>query len=424
MPIGADARPPRGDSLLSSAAGAGGAGDQPEVHSRLTTVPSSSSPAADTATAPLSSPTRTAVEESNSGVVAESASNHRQWTQSGNEIDIAKNISSETTLSIRGGGENRTTSVRGLSVFNISALRSRLRQHQLSRSAGSRSSISSAPVLVRSYSRPTSIYSLDPTLYRQASSMTSAGSGQLAAMASAAQSNPLSSLPPVSEFSFSHVLLTVSPDIQDALDAISEICARSRYSLADEYGAHLPPTGEIRLAALQHLPLARGRQGLFVRTAGLADSALSVVQEASSSSSVSGSDGGRRSAYGSLRGVLSGSKTRGKRKVEDRSQASGKNEDKIKSSHQGDVSWAVKKDGNESIVIARPKASRQISMDPVIEQSRGGDTLEPISASSWIPWKSPSPSPVSTSDVFERPTAESSLKSLLIPPSLHAQGIT
>jgi hypothetical protein len=261
------------------------------------------------------------------------------------------------------------------------------------------------------------------------------GGQHLVAMASAAaQQHPLTTtLPPVSDFSFSNVLLTVSPDIQDALDAISEICARSRYSLADEYHAHLPPTGEIRIGSLQQIPLARGRHGLVVRTAGLADSALSIVQEASSNSSVSGSDGGRRSAYGSLRSVLSGSKTKGKRKADDKSEATGKkgSENEVKVSSQEDVNWAVRKDGKESIVlIARPKASRHVSMDPIIEQSRG-ETFEPVhqmlppnTASSWIPWRKPSPSVASTPELAKAPTAASSLKSLLIPPPLHAQGVT
>lgn len=46
-------------------------------------------------------------------------------------------------------------------------------------------------------------------------------------------------LPALEDFSFSAILRAVDPEIRDAIDAIAEICAKSRLSLADEYDAHL-----------------------------------------------------------------------------------------------------------------------------------------------------------------------------------------
>jgi hypothetical protein len=217
-------------------------------------------------------------------------------------------------------------------------------------------------------------------------------------------SGPVSSLPPVSNFSFSHILLTIDSQIQDPLEAISEICARSRLSLADEYGAHLPPQGEIRDG--NFVPL-RGRGGLFLRTTGFPDSGLSVVHEASSSSASEA--GTMRSAYGSLRDVL----TKGSSQTDPPSATNPK-------ATNPSSSWAIMKQGKESIIlIERPRSSRHISTDPIIERSQNGDqTLEPLSSSfsarasisSWIPWRKASPA---ASSATERPTAASALKTLL-----------
>jgi hypothetical protein len=268
-------------------------------------------------------------------------------------------------------------------LFSLETLRSRLRQiHQRPSAA------QSTPVLVTAYSGPR------PSPFRFAS------------RAAMSMSGPVSSLPPVSNFSFSHILLTIDSQIQDPLEAISEICARSRLSLADEYNAHLPPQGEIRDG--NSIPI-RGRGGLFVRTTGFSDSGLSVVHEASSSSASEA--GTMRSAYGSLREVL----TKGNPQADQSSSIDAKNTNPSSS-------WAIMKQGKESIVLVeRPRSSRHISTDPIIERSQNGDqTLEPLSSSfssrtqnisSWIPWRRISVTTISSG--IERPTAASALKTLL-----------
>lgn len=61
----------------------------------------------------------------------------------------------------------------------------------------------------------------------------------------------LSGPPPPSDkdFSIESILQAIEPDIQGTLDSIAEICGRSRLSLANEYGSHIAPLGEIRAPA-------------------------------------------------------------------------------------------------------------------------------------------------------------------------------
>ncbi|OCK76383.1 hypothetical protein K432DRAFT_385476 [Lepidopterella palustris CBS 459.81] len=218
------------------------------------------------------------------------------------------------------------------------------RHHQPTKSASIHTTLSSQPVVVRTYSgsrsRPTSTLASPHLL------PTPPG------MARRTKTSRVDSpaLPAVSDFTFAGILRAVDPEIRDAIDAIAEICARSRLSLADEYDAHLPPQGEFvntgSAAAAVGLLGGRRRDG-FVGNSGGARfggwgngnsegrHALQAVPEASSSSerlagesrgstragSVgmgvgvgvgvgSGKSKGNetKSAYGSLKSVMSGSK--------------------------------------------------------------------------------------------------------------------
>ncbi|KAJ4322486.1 hypothetical protein N0V94_002360 [Neodidymelliopsis sp. IMI 364377] len=135
-------------------------------------------------------------------------------------------------------------------------------------------------------------------------------------------------LPAVEDFSFSAILRAVDPEIRDAIDAIAEICARSRLSLADEYDAHLPPQGEITdtgpgWATSTGALVGRGRLSRISQGWTAADNTLMAVPEASSSSEMLAQEGrgstaeGKnkrsQSAYGSLKSVISGGSS-GKRK--------------------------------------------------------------------------------------------------------------
>lgn len=55
-------------------------------------------------------------------------------------------------------------------------------------------------------------------------------------------------LPPLESFSFQDILASIGPDADSSIDAIAEICGRSKMSLAEEHGSHLPPQGNVRVA--------------------------------------------------------------------------------------------------------------------------------------------------------------------------------
>ena len=50
-------------------------------------------------------------------------------------------------------------------------------------------------------------------------------------------------LPPVESFSFHDILNSIGPEANASIDAIAEICGRSKMSLAAEHGSHRPPQG-------------------------------------------------------------------------------------------------------------------------------------------------------------------------------------
>ena len=54
-------------------------------------------------------------------------------------------------------------------------------------------------------------------------------------------------LPPVESFSFQDILASIGPEAEDSIDAIAEICGRSKMSLAEEHGSHRPPHGDMYL---------------------------------------------------------------------------------------------------------------------------------------------------------------------------------
>ncbi|EME43148.1 hypothetical protein DOTSEDRAFT_72505 [Dothistroma septosporum NZE10] len=93
-------------------------------------------------------------------------------------------------------------------------------------------------------------------------------------------------LPPISSFAFDDILRTVdSPELQNAIEGIAEICAKNRMSLADEYASHLPPLGEITATNSRNL------RSHTMRHSGGIRRALTSVPEGSSGSS----EGSRKS---------------------------------------------------------------------------------------------------------------------------------
>ena len=123
------------------------------------------------------------------------------------------------------------------------------------------------PVLVRSYTSP------KPTPYGSPSGRSHV-------------------LPPIAAFSFADILRTAdSAELQSAIDGIAEICAKNHMSLAEEYGSHLPPVGEITAIPADTTPVRQQYGRTNMRRA------LTSVPEVSSGSS----DG---SIKGRSRGIL------------------------------------------------------------------------------------------------------------------------
>ena len=90
----------------------------------------------------------------------------------------------------------------------------------------SHSSTTSKPVLVRKPSNKTDMRKkLKPTIDTRARSPK---------------------LPPVESFSFQDILASIGPEAEDSIDAIAEICGRSKMSLAEEHGSHRPPHGDMQ----------------------------------------------------------------------------------------------------------------------------------------------------------------------------------
>ncbi|KAF2815983.1 uncharacterized protein BDZ99DRAFT_565869 [Mytilinidion resinicola] len=252
------------------------------------------------------------------------------------------------------------------------------------KSTSTRTSLSSQPVVVRTYSgsrRGGGSGVNSPRLLPESHTMN--GRSPLGAA-------NVDTLPPVDEFSFGGILRAVDPEIRDAIDAIAEICARSRLSLADEYDAHLPPTGEITTGT--GLGVAVGLVGrrqkhehgnAFGRFAGWGDNTLTAVPEASSSSerlagesraSTTAGSVGKKSAYGSLKSVIGGSKRKrgdvpafhGDENASRKGDTAAVEPSSSSTAKTPGSQWAVNTDAtpHPSItLVTTPTASKQLSFD-------------------------------------------------------------
>ncbi|KAF2125541.1 hypothetical protein P153DRAFT_360491 [Dothidotthia symphoricarpi CBS 119687] len=268
-------------------------------------------------------------------------------------------------------------------ALNAPAFHSSTTRSQPAKSASSQTSLTSQPVVVRTYSgsrhtsRAGSGFNTPRSFamngHRGASALSSSLAGRSA------------QLPSVEDFSFSAILRAVDPEIRDAIDAIAEICARSRMSLADEYDAHLPPQGEITGAgpgwvASTGALAGRGRLSRLSQGWTAADNTLMSVPEASSSSerlaqenktnTQESSKNRSQSAYGSLKSVISGGS--GRRRAIDSDTFRGPELDDSEHSgvhqQQPRPSWAVHASAPSSAhpaitIVTSPTASNQLSFD-------------------------------------------------------------
>ncbi|USP72959.1 meiosis-specific topoisomerase spo11 [Curvularia clavata] len=263
-----------------------------------------------------------------------------------------------------------------LRALNAPAFHSSPSKSKSAKSTSSRTTVTSQPVVVRTYSgsrhtsRAGSGFNTPRSFPMNGNTHTSALTAGLAGRSE--------QLPSAEDFSFSAILRAVDPEIRDAIDAIAEICAKSRMSLADEYDSHLPPQGEITgtgpgWAASTGALVGRGRLNRISQGWTAADNTLMAVPEASSSSERLAQEGKTesskkrsQSAYGSLKSVISGSS--GKRKALDgdtfREQEAGSS--KQEEAQSRGPPWAVHASSSSShpaITLAAPTASKHLSLD-------------------------------------------------------------
>ncbi|KAF1363566.1 hypothetical protein EJ07DRAFT_88947, partial [Lizonia empirigonia] len=261
-------------------------------------------------------------------------------------------------------------------------------QSKPAKSTSSKTTVTSQPVVVRTYSgsrhtsRPGSGFNTPRSFAMNSHSNASALSTGLA--------RQNEQLPALEDFSFSAILRAVDPEIRDAIDAIAEICAKSRLSLADEYDAHLPPQGEITgagpgWAASTGALAGRGRLSRISQGWTAADNTLMAVPEASSSSERLAQEGkgtiaeGKKrrsqSAYGSLKSVISGG-SGGKRKSVDSDTFKHPEESSLRQEEdpqpRGPV-WAIRTasqtEEHPAITLENtPQASKQLAFDASVLQ--------------------------------------------------------
>ncbi|KAK2623666.1 hypothetical protein QTJ16_006847 [Diplocarpon rosae] len=185
-------------------------------------------------------------------------------------------------------------------AYRISALRqlngAARSRHRYAKSMGARNSTFSQPVIVRTYSgaaRPRSEQRDIATVKRE---------NGFAAMA--ARKMELK-MPPVEAFTFKGIMNEIRHGVAEDLERIAEICARSKYSLSNQYEVHMPPHGRGE-AVLQTVGPGMASNpvvgGPTLQAIGSDDEQLRHV----------GRRSGRRSksvAYGNLKTIMSSSRS-------------------------------------------------------------------------------------------------------------------
>ena len=171
-------------------------------------------------------------------------------------------------------------------------------RHRYAKSTGARSSTFNQPVIVRTYSGATRPRS------QQRDVITVKKEKGLSAMANGKMELKL---PPVEAFSFKGIMDEIRHGVAEDLERIAEICARSKYSLSNQYEVHMPPHGRGE-PILQRVGLGVSSQthlvGPTLQAIGSDDEQTRHMGR--------GSRGGRRTksvAYGTLETIMSSSRS-------------------------------------------------------------------------------------------------------------------
>lgn len=161
--------------------------------------------------------------------------------------------------------------------------------HRYTKSTGARSSTFNQPVIVRTYSgsaRPRSQKRDLVTVKRETAPAMRSSQTEL-------------KLPPVEAFTFKGIMDEIRHGVADDLERIAEICARSRYSLSNQYEVHMPPHGPGE--AIMGSAVANG--------SGPTLQAISSDDEHTRQVRRSGGRRTRSAAYGTLETIMSSSKS-------------------------------------------------------------------------------------------------------------------
>jgi hypothetical protein len=112
-------------------------------------------------------------------------------------------------------------------------------------------------------------------------------------------------LPPIEAFSFKGIMDSIHSSVTEDLERIAEICARSRYSLSNQYEVHMPPHGDGD-------PFMLHTTGGAVQTGGPTLEAIASDDEQLGQNGRPSRGGRRRTksmAYGTLETIYSSSKS-------------------------------------------------------------------------------------------------------------------
>jgi hypothetical protein len=153
--------------------------------------------------------------------------------------------------------------------------------HRYAKSTGARNSTYSQPVIVRTYSG-----AVRPKTQQQVMKKD-VDLGKI-------------SLPPIEAFSFKGIMESIQQGVAEDLERIAEICARSRYSLSNQYEVHMPPHG----GGLMYLQTPAQTNGPTLETMESDDEHPKQVTTRSR-----GSRRTRSIAYGTLETIMSSSRS-------------------------------------------------------------------------------------------------------------------
>ncbi|KAG0646556.1 hypothetical protein D0Z07_7670 [Hyphodiscus hymeniophilus] len=167
-------------------------------------------------------------------------------------------------------------------------------RHHYAKSTGARNSTFSQPVIVRTYSgaaRPRSSQPRDIIAVKKENGMSAMPKGSLELK-----------MPPIEAFSFKGIMEEIRHGVAEDLERIAEICARSKYSLSNQYEVHMPPHGQGD-TVLQMGGGSASVGGPTLQAIGSDDEAMRPVERRK---------GGRRTksaAYGTLETIMSSSRS-------------------------------------------------------------------------------------------------------------------